>query len=315
MAFGVAGGYGNLPNGKFSPVIYSQKVLKSFRKSSVVEDITNTDYSGEIANFGDSVKVILEPDITISPLLRGTQVSAQNLIDNDTTLIVDKANYFAFAVDDIEEKHSHVSWDSLASDRAAYKLKDAFDADVLNYMAENAAPANIVGLGTKTVSVQVAAGATPASGVFTPLGVLNRAVRYLDQQNVPQENRFFVADPVFWEQFGDEDNKLMGADWSGDEESQVRNGRLTSKLVRGFKLYNSNNLPQGGTGPDSASGGANYGTLIAGHMSSTATVSQIAKTESFRNPNAFGDIVRGMHLYGRNVLRPEGLVTIRYAVG
>lgn len=315
MAFGVAGGYGNLPNGKFSPVIYSQKVLKSFRKSSVVEDITNTDYSGEIANFGDSVKVILEPDITISPLLRGTQVSAQNLIDNDTTLIVDKANYFAFAVDDIEEKHSHVSWDSLASDRAAYKLKDAFDADVLNFMAESAASANIVGLGTKTVSIQVAAGVTPGSGVFTPLGVLNRAVRYLDQQNVPQENRFFVADPVFWEQFGDEDNKLMGADWSGDEESQVRNGRLTSKLVRGFKLYNSNNLPQGGTGPDSGAGGANYGTLIAGHMSSTATVSQIAKTESFRNPNAFGDIVRGMHLYGRNVLRPEALVTIRYAVG
>ena len=55
MAFPAAGGYGNLPNGNFSPVIYSKKVQKAFRNSSVVEDITNTDYAGEIANMGDSV--------------------------------------------------------------------------------------------------------------------------------------------------------------------------------------------------------------------------------------------------------------------
>lgn len=41
MAFGSAAGWGNLPQGNFSPIIYSQKVLKTFRKASVVEDITN----------------------------------------------------------------------------------------------------------------------------------------------------------------------------------------------------------------------------------------------------------------------------------
>ena len=70
MAFGSASGYSNLPN-DFSPVIYSQKVQKSFRNSSVVEDITNTDYMGEIANFGDSVRIIKEPEITVSSYLRG----------------------------------------------------------------------------------------------------------------------------------------------------------------------------------------------------------------------------------------------------
>jgi hypothetical protein len=43
MAFPAAPGYGNLPNGNFSPTIFSQKALKAFRKVSVVEDITNTD--------------------------------------------------------------------------------------------------------------------------------------------------------------------------------------------------------------------------------------------------------------------------------
>jgi hypothetical protein len=51
MAFGSAAGYDNLPNGKWNPSIYSQKVLKFFRRASVAEAITNTDYSGEIENF------------------------------------------------------------------------------------------------------------------------------------------------------------------------------------------------------------------------------------------------------------------------
>jgi len=61
MAFSTAPGYNNLPNGNFSPVIYSKQVQLAFRKSSVVEDITNSDYFGEIANMGDSVKIIKEP--------------------------------------------------------------------------------------------------------------------------------------------------------------------------------------------------------------------------------------------------------------
>ena len=66
MAFPASGGYSNLPNGNWSPVIYSQKVLKFFRTASVAEDITNTDYAGEIENFGDTVKIIVEPTITVS---------------------------------------------------------------------------------------------------------------------------------------------------------------------------------------------------------------------------------------------------------
>ena len=69
MAFKTAAGYGNLPNGNFSPVIYSQKVQQAFRKTSVVESVTNSDYFGEIANFGDTVRIIKEPEITVRNML------------------------------------------------------------------------------------------------------------------------------------------------------------------------------------------------------------------------------------------------------
>ena len=96
MAFSSASGYTNLSNGNWSPVIYSKKVQVAFRKSSVAQAITNSDYFGEIANMGDSVKIIKEPEISVQAYARGTQVTAQDLDDSDFTLVVDKANYFAF---------------------------------------------------------------------------------------------------------------------------------------------------------------------------------------------------------------------------
>ena len=135
MAFKTAAGYGNLPNGNFSPVIYSQKVQQAFRKTSVVESITNSDYFGEIANFGDTVRIIKEPEITVKEYARGAQITPQDLDDEDFSLVVDKANYFAFKVDDIEEAHSHVNFESLASDRAGYRLRDQHDQEVLGYLA------------------------------------------------------------------------------------------------------------------------------------------------------------------------------------
>ena len=135
MAFTTATGYGNLPNGNFSPVIYSKKVQLAFRKSTVVGDITNSDYFGEIASQGDTVKIIKEPEISVSEYARGTNVTAQDLEDEDFNLVIDKANYFAFKMDDIEEAHSHVNFMDLATSRAAYRLADNHDQEVLAYMS------------------------------------------------------------------------------------------------------------------------------------------------------------------------------------
>ena len=96
MAFSTSSGYGNLPSGNFAPEIFSQKVLKFFRRASVVEDITNTDYAGEIENFGDTVKIIKEPTVTVAAYQRGSVVNPQDLADDQISMVVDNANAFAF---------------------------------------------------------------------------------------------------------------------------------------------------------------------------------------------------------------------------
>ena len=354
MAFTSAAGYGNLPNGNFSPVIYSKKVQLAFRKSTVCGDITNSDYFGEISAQGDTVKIIKEPEISVSSYARGTQVSAQDLDDEDFSLVVDKANYFAFKMDDIEEAHSHVNFMSLATDRAAYRLADQYDQEVLGYLSgykqsalhANAGAVNDQVNGTKAVttagsdelltsmklrkdsfgnittgsagdhSIPLAArlpGATALpTATASPVMVVARMGRLLDQQQVDTAGRWLVVDPVFMELLRDEDSRFLNADF-GDSGS-LRNG-LNLNNFFGFRLYVSSNLPSVGTGAGttgSANQNTNYGVIVAGHDSAVATAEQINKTETYRDPDSFADIVRGMHLYGRKILRPEALVTAKY---
>jgi hypothetical protein len=348
MAFTSAAGYGNLPNGNFSPVIYSKQVQLAFRKSAVAEAITNSDYFGEIANMGDSVKIIKEPEISVQAYARGTQITAQDLDDEDFSLTIDKANYFAFKVDDIEEAHSHVNFQSLASDRAAYRLADQYDQDVLGYLAGYTQSAlhgaadtvNTTVNGSKAVTTAGSdellasmkleaddfggsagssigiqprlpgATAVPGSGNANPLQVIARMSRKLDQQNVDTQGRWLVVDPVFMEVLKDEDSKLLNSDFGG---SGLQNGLVLNNL-HGFRVYVSNNLPSIGTGSGTVGGtnASNYGVIVAGHDSAVATAEQINKTETYRDPDSFADIVRGMHLYGRKILRPEGLVNAKF---
>jgi hypothetical protein len=348
MAFTSAAGYGNLPNGNFSPIIYSKQVQLAFRKGSVAEAITNSDYFGEIANMGDSVKVIKEPEITVKAYARGTTITPQDLDDEEFSLTIDKANYFAFKVDDIEEAHSHINFQQLASDRAAYRLADQFDQDVLGYMsgftqsAIHGTPdtANTTVNGTKAVStagsdellasMQIDAedfggsagdavailpraggdSAPTANGDRNPLTVIARMSRLLDQQNVDTNGRWLVLDPVFIEVLKDEDSRLFDSDFGG---TGLQNGLILNNL-HGFKVYQSNNLPAVGTGPSNTgtNSSTDYGVIVAGHSSSVATAEQINKTETYRDPDSFADIVRGMHLYGRKILRPEAIATCKY---
>jgi len=152
--------------------------------------------------------------------------------------------------------------------------------------------------------------ATPAAGDTFPLTLIARMARLLDQQNVDTNGRWLVLDPVFIEVLKDEDSRLFNADFGG---SGLQNGLILNN-VHGFKVYMSNNLPSAGTGSSfaGANSTSNFGVIVAGHESAVATAEQINKTETYRDPDSFADIVRGMHLYGRKILRPEAIVAARY---
>ena len=289
MAIAKGAGYTNLPSGNWLPVIYSQKVQKFFRTASVVEDITNTDYAGEIENFGDTVNIIKEPTISVNSYTRGGHIAIQNLADDQLQLVVDQANAFAFKVDDIEERQSHVNWESLATSSGAYALKDSYDANVIAAM--------VSGVGT-TVGSDGSGSDVPDS--VDPLNIMANCSKRLHGGDVPTDNRWFLGSPEWYETLAQASGKLMDASVTGDADSPLRNGRVTTGLIQGFKLYMTNNF--------AASSTSDYYKILWGHMSSTATANAIAKTEVIRDPDSFADVVRGLHVFGRKVLRSAGLM-------
>ena len=317
MAFDSASGYNNLPSGNFTPEIFSQKVLKFFRRASVAEDITNTDYAGEIENFGDTVRIIKEPTITVSSYSRGSVVNPQDLADDQTTMVVDQANAFAFKIDDIEERQSHVNFEALATSSGAYSLKRKYDAVVLDEMATSAglngesgaATAQISGIGTLGSALDIGGATTPGDTAVNTMLVMAQA---LDDQSVPEENRWFVAPPAFYKHLFSAGAKFAEVQVTGDATSPLRNGLVSLGNIAGFQCYKSTALvSNAGTDQVTLTGLATDGSenvILGGHMSSTATASHIAKTEVVRSTETFSDIVRGLHVFGRKVLRPEAIV-------
>ena len=301
MAFTTASGYGNLPSGNFVPVIYSQKVLKFFRRASVAEAITNTDYAGEIENFGDTVNIIKEPTITVNAYQRGSSVNTEALADDQIQLVVDQGNYFAFKVDDIEERHSHLNFEALATSSGAYTLKKAYDYKVLKNIADNAA----------TPSGTLATQATSANTGDEVSNLVAQAAAELDKNDVPEENRWLVAAPGFYEILRQASSKVMDMSVTGGGASPLLNGKVTEQKLHGFDMYQSNAIGVGTTGSaatyifnDSATSG--HTLILFGHMSAVVTASHIAKTEVIRDPSSFADIVRGLHVFGRKVIRGSG---------
>jgi len=311
------GNFGNSVSGQtnsfFLPSIYSKKVLNFFRKASVAEAITNTDYSGEISSFGDSVKVIKEPVITVYQYERGADVTQTKLTDQEITLVVDVANAFKFIVDDIETAMSHVNFKEVAASSAAYALKDAFDAGVIAKMIAGvsaSSPNHILGSDSAT---DLAAGTFDGTGNLDigfgtnehdPLDLMAYMARLLDEQSIPEEGRWFLAPPSFYEQLSQSSSKLMSVDFNAGQGS-IRNGLVSSGKLRGFDMYKSNNIAT----PSNAAG-----QVLSGHISSTATAQTITSTEVIRDPDSFGDICRGLHVYGAKVLRPEAMVSAFYGI-
>ena len=348
MITSASGGF----DGNFSPIMYSKQAQIALRKSSVISAITNNSYFGEIANQGDVVRIQKEPDVTVNALQRHTAISVQKLADEDFSLTIDKANYFAFKMDDIEEQFSHVDFVSLAADRAAYKMADSLDTDVLSYMsgystagakittvsgsAQHPTSGNLTGefltanhLKKGDFSSITTSGAADHSiplatrlpgltsiptATVTPLTVIARMARKMDTANVDSRDRWLVIDPIMVELLKDEDSRLVNADFGGNGE--LMNG-LVANNIHGFKVYVSNSLPSKGTGAGTAGTAnqdTNFGVILAGQMEAVASAEQINKVENYRDPDSFADIVRGMHLYGRKILRPEALVSAKYNV-
>jgi len=303
LNFGGQNPSGAMANSFWVPEVYSKKVQIALRKASTVEAITNTDYMGEIKTFGDTVNIVQEPQINTAPYSRGLATPATTITDNELVLLIDKANYFSFQVDSLEKRFGHINFPEIASNNAGYKLKDAMDVDVLGKMYDEAIASTAVLTPVGVAASEAIFGKVAApidighgTGEIDPLNLMSSAAQVMDENNNPEDGRWFVAAPNFYNQLADTASKLLSVDYNAGKGS-LRNGLVASGLVRGFAMYKSLN-----TKKQTIGGVANTPSVLFGHMRSTSCAAAMSLVESFRSPTTFADQVRGLHVYGRKVL-------------
>ena len=310
-------------SGTFIPQLWSQKLNAKFYANTMMTEIANTDWEGEIANQGDTITIRTAPSITINDYAgAGTTLADQVPVPSTVDMQINKGKYFSVQVNDVLAYQADMDLMNMFTEDAAKQLKIAIENEVFfqYFVTEGAAAANkgatagaISGsynLGTDTAPVDQA---TPANVLKTIL----RMSAALDEQNVPEDGRWLIMTPHDRQLLMQTD--IAQAYFTGDTASTIRTGKIG--MLDRFTVYVSNLLPKGQAGKalvaglSATSSGASVSNakvrrmMVAGTQHACSFASQISKTEQLRNQTDFGDKVRGLAVYGRKVLKNEAMVT------
>ncbi len=291
--------------GKFIPEIWSGKLQVKFYQTTVLAEITNNDWEGEIKDQGDKVEIRTVPTITINNYTKGQTLSSQVPTNDVIELNIDKGKYFQVVVDDVDDVQSDLKLMDIFTNDASQQMKIAIDTDVLSGLVAGAAAKN-KGATAGQISGDQAA-ATPASVQVTKSNVIDKIIdmgQCLDEQNAPEDGRWMLI-PA-WMGSLIKTSDLKDASITGDSVTPLRNGRLG--MIDRFTLYVSNLLPTTTGATDGTSTGLKGYSVFAGTRDAITFASQITKMESLRSQSTFGNIVRGLNVYGYKVIKSEALV-------
>ncbi|MBL4866403.1 MAG: hypothetical protein JKY67_08510 [Pseudomonadales bacterium] len=287
-----ASGYQNYTSdgSNFIPEIWSGKLVEKFYESTVFGAIANTDYEGEIKDKGDTVKISTVPNVTISAYEIGGTITYEELTSTGVDLEINYADMFAFRCDDIDKKQSHIAdLDSWANE-TSQKMKIQTDTAILGSIYSDVAAVN-AGLTAGKISGDINLGTTGTPLALTKTNILDFIVdmgTVHDEQNVPEEGRWLVL-PA-WVCALIKKSDLQDASIAGDATSILRNGRVG--MIDRFTIYNSNNVSKVTT----------YYHVLSGHKSGLTFAAQMTNMETLRIPDSFGNYVRGLQVYGFQVI-------------
>ena len=296
--------------GKFIPEIWSGKLQAKFYSSTVLAEITNNDWEGEIRDMGDKVQIRTIPNITINNYTKGLTLSTEVPTTSLVELNIDQGKYFQVVVDDVDKIQSDLSLMDIFTNDASQQLKINIDTAVLLGIKGGASADNRGTTAGKFSNIDLGSSSGTKTAILVEKGdVIDHIVemgQVLDEQSAPEEGRWLVINPAIASRIKTSD--LKDASITGDTQTPLRNGRLG--MIDRFTVYVSNLLPTdstsvAGEGSDTSVTGT---AIYAGTKDAITFASQISNVETLRSTATFGNIVRGLNVFGYKVVKPEALV-------
>lgn len=281
--------------GNFIPELWSGKLIENFYDATVLAAISNTDYEGEIKAHGDTVNIRTTPELTINDYVKGQSLTVENPDKPKLQLVIDKGKYFAAVEDDVDRVQADIKMMDTWSKDASERMKIQIDVDVLGNIATGVASSN-KGTTAGRISGDIDLGVTGTPNALTSSNVLAEIINHgtvLDEANAPESDRWMTIPAKMAGMIKQSD--LKDASLTGDGNTPLRNGRLG--VIDRFTLYVSHNLPKSGS---------EY-TIFSGHKMGLTFASQMTNMETLRAESTFGDIIRGLQVYGYKVVKGEAL--------
>ena len=299
---GVTGPYPT-QSGIYTPELFSKKLLIKFYTSTVFGQIANTDYEGEIRNQGDTVNIRTVPDIAIFDYTRGDLDAPYTPQPGIVPLLIDKGKAYNVAINDIDIVQADIAYVNKWAEDASEQMKMAIDRDILADIYTDADAQNM-GNEAGKISGQYALGEAEDPVEITESNVIEYILRMgavLDEQDVPDNDRAIVI-PTWMAKLV-KNSDLKDASLAGDTRSILRTGIMGT--IDRFTMYRSNNIHS--VIDEVVVGSPRCFYPIACHKSALTFASQFVKNEFLRNQKDFGDLMRGLQVYGYKVIKPEAM--------
>jgi hypothetical protein len=283
----------------FIPTIWSARILVALQKALVYAqaNIVNRDYEGEIREVGNTVLINSIGDPTIFDYTKNTDMPGpETLTGTQKQLTIDQAKAFNFQVDDVDKIQQRPQVMDTALSRAAYKLADVTDQFLATKLYQ-AATVNTIGTDLNPIIAP-----TPTAGSSGAYEQLVDMGTKMDENNVPTDGRWVVVPPWYHGVLVKDSRFVSYA------AIDVLYNRQVGEAA-GFSVLVSNNTPTVAA-PGGAGNTVIRNKVIAGHQMAASYAEQVNQIEAFRPERRFGDAVKGLHLYGAGVVRPEALVVL-----
>jgi hypothetical protein len=278
----------------FKPEVWSKVILAALQKNLVFggPGVVNNDYEGEISGPGNVVHITQFGDPVITSYTPNSTLTYQALNDAGLDLNIDQAYSFSFSVDDVDRRQAAGDMQSYLEERASYKLADTADQYIAG-LYTGVSASNQVGSSGSPIAPAVYSSSTPADfyqKVLLPLKV------QLSQANIPMAGRYVVVPP--WAEALLEQTQAFIAitDMQGQASEVFQTGMIGR--AAGFDIYVSNNAVN--------YSGSNW-IVQAGHPMAITYAEQIVQTEALRLQTTFADGVRGLHVFGAKLVRPDAI--------
>ena len=255
----------------FKPEVWAELTNRNLNKQLVFGALANRNYEGKIENMGSSVRVPSIGSVTVGDYT-GADITFQEDTGAYQTIQINKAKYFALKMDDVDKAQAIPGVIEALTDQAIYEMADVVDTELAKLYAK--CKSKVAGIiGTDKVSDKI----------------IDLAVK-MDEDNVPTANRWLVISPEIYGQLIKEVPTI-----SKGENTLGINQSYFIGSWGGFTIYKSNNVQRT----------AKKYHCMAGVSAGLTLAMQINKMEAGRFEKSFGEYVKGLQLFGCDVMETE----------